>query len=129
MIEMPVVFAMDLSLAGGDGEIPLPCTMKYNTNEPLEVVFVFHTARTDNQWVFSRDILINGLSGEAGEGDVRAWRDGPIFHMIFKAHPHQAKVWCETEVIQDFIEAVLIEVPFGEETIDFDRELKSLLEG
>lgn len=129
MIEVPVVFAMDLSVAGGDGEIPVPCTMKYDPALPLEAVFVFHAARSDNAWVFSRDILINGLREKSGEGDVIAWPDGLKFHMIFKSHPHQAKVWCETEVIQDFVDVMLVTVPLGQESYDFDRELKTLLEG
>ncbi|MGX7827527.1 SsgA family sporulation/cell division regulator [Actinokineospora sp. 24-640] len=54
------------------GSIPVRSRWTYRTGEPFTIAAAF---QTDNdswvEWVFARDLLLAGLSGPAGEGDVR----------------------------------------------------------
>src|SRR2546423_6748239 len=47
--------------------------LSYNTEDPYAVQASFDTGQSENpvEWVFGRDLLAEGLLGEAGDGDVR----------------------------------------------------------
>ncbi len=46
--------------------------LRYDTRDPFAVVAAFRTGRAGwVEWVFSRDLLADGLLADAGDGDVR----------------------------------------------------------
>jgi hypothetical protein len=52
--------------------VPVQVELRYDTRDPFAVVAAFRTGRAGwVEWVFSRDLLADGLLTEAGEGDVR----------------------------------------------------------
>ncbi|MGH3946824.1 MAG: SsgA family sporulation/cell division regulator [Pseudonocardiaceae bacterium] len=52
--------------------VPVQVELRYDTRDPYAVVAAFQTGRAGwVEWVFSRDLLADGLLTEAGEGDVR----------------------------------------------------------
>ncbi|MGH3913898.1 MAG: SsgA family sporulation/cell division regulator [Pseudonocardiaceae bacterium] len=59
-------------LASHTPTVPVQVELRYDTRDPFAVVAAFRTGRTGwVEWVFSRDLLADGLLTEAGEGDVR----------------------------------------------------------
>ncbi|MER7196695.1 hypothetical protein CG723_40985 [Streptomyces sp. CB01635] len=58
---------------GGKGA-SFPTRLTYRLRDPYAVEAAFHTDDDEPVvWVFARDLLIEGLSGSAGEGDVVVW--------------------------------------------------------
>ena len=52
--------------------VPVQVEMRYDTRDPYAVQAAFRTGRAGwVEWVFSRDLLTDGLLGAAGAGDVR----------------------------------------------------------
>ncbi|CAG6390675.1 SsgA family sporulation/cell division regulator [Streptomyces cocklensis] len=59
----------------------LTCELSYDTRDPLAVALALDaTGEHPVRWVFSRDLLAEGLTCRSGEGDVVLWpvyaRDG-----------------------------------------------------
>jgi len=51
--------------------VPVQVELRYDTRDPYAVVAAFRTGRAGwVEWVFSRDLLADGLLARAGEGDV-----------------------------------------------------------
>lgn len=52
--------------------VPVQVELRYDTRDPFAVVAAFRTGRAGwVEWVFSRDLLADGLLTDAGDGDVR----------------------------------------------------------
>jgi len=51
------------------------CTrFRYDATRPYEVRLTFHLGRPDEaDWVFSRDLLRDGLESLSGQGDIKLW--------------------------------------------------------
>jgi hypothetical protein len=59
-------------LAPRSPAVPVQVELRYDTRDPFAVVAAFRTGRAGwIEWVFSRDLLADGLLAEAGDGDVR----------------------------------------------------------
>lgn len=59
-------------LLGPDAVIPVAGRFSYRSDRPYEVEVAFISrGRTVATWLFARDLLVDGLSAEAGHGDVR----------------------------------------------------------
>lgn len=85
-------------LAPRSPAVPVQVELRYDTRDPFAVVAAFRSGRAGwVEWVFSRDLLADGLLGEAGEGDVRVRPadddpeivvvelDSPSGHAVFEA--------------------------------------------
>ena len=52
--------------------VPVQVELRYDTRDPYAVQAAFRTGRAGwVDWVFSRDLLTEGLIGPVGDGDVR----------------------------------------------------------
>jgi hypothetical protein len=52
--------------------VPVQVELRYDTRDPYAVAAAFRTGRAGwVEWVFSRDLLADGLLAHAGDGDVR----------------------------------------------------------
>ena len=52
--------------------VPVQVELRYDTRDPYAVQAAFRTGRAGwVEWVFSRDLLTEGLIAPAGDGDVR----------------------------------------------------------
>ena len=59
-------------LAPRSPAVPVQVELRYDTRDPFAVVAAFRTGRAGwVEWVFSRDLLTEGLIDTAGDGDVR----------------------------------------------------------
>ena len=54
-----------------DGSVPMPCTMTYSVTDPFAVSATFHSQEGQVTWIFSRELLLAGLHGRSGDGDIR----------------------------------------------------------
>ncbi|MFI6844483.1 SsgA family sporulation/cell division regulator [Kitasatospora sp. NBC_00085] len=66
---------------------------RFDTERPYEVLLTFHLGRPDEaDWVFSRDLLRDGLRSLSGQGDVKLWPaycpcHGSTLHLALES-PH-----------------------------------------
>jgi hypothetical protein len=56
--------------------IPITCEFSYNSRDPYAVTLIFDTEGDHAvRWVFSRELLTDGIMGKAGQGDVVVWSE------------------------------------------------------
>jgi hypothetical protein len=76
------------------------------------------------EWVFSRDLLVDGLAGEAGMGDVRLHsetrRGLDLLVVEIESPEGYARLELDHEDVSAFLEATAELVPLGEESDHFD---------
>ncbi|AUG80195.1 SsgA family sporulation/cell division regulator [Kitasatospora sp. MMS16-BH015] len=66
---MTLRIALDQDLVG-----EVRTRFRYDPERPYEVLLTFHLGRADEaDWVFSRELLRDGLRGLSGQGDVKLW--------------------------------------------------------
>ncbi|MEV0369137.1 SsgA family sporulation/cell division regulator [Streptomyces sp. NPDC050636] len=124
-------------LLGPDAVVPVAGGFSYRSDRPYEVeVALVHRGRTVSTWLFARDLLLDGLSGEAGYGDVwvRPFRepDGQRRVCIDLSTDDTgcALSVCATE-LASWLEQTAAIVPPGQEDryLDMDAHLARLLAG
>lgn len=115
------------------GEL-IPSTWVFDPLAPFEVVVWFGTEDAGAEWTLSRELLVEGLDGPAGVGDVRLW-------------PSRTRVLLELSGINDrggveqvayrlsraslraFLGVTFALVPAGSEDVDLDEVVAQLLSG
>ncbi len=118
---------------GGDADVLVPATLVYDSASPFAVSTVFHTTEGDVTWVFSRDLLEDGLTAPVGQGDVAVWPShsaGRRVVCLSLASPSgSALLEAEQADLVEFLDATFIVTPMGTEmdSLDLDAELAELL--
>ena len=118
---------------GGDADVHVPSTLVYDSRSPFAVTAVFHTSEGDVTWVFSRDLLEDGLTGPAGEGDVAVWpsrsHDRRVVCLSLASPSGSALLEADAADVVAFLDATFSVTPMGTEmsSIDLDAELAELL--
>ncbi|MCX4515319.1 SsgA family sporulation/cell division regulator [Streptomyces sp. NBC_01619] len=118
-------------------ELSLPVSMRlrYEPSDPYVVRAAFTAVDSDEtvEWIIGRDLLIDGLEGPAGEGDIRIWpADGPDrcdSYILLDPPAGTALLKARTHEIKTFLEGTEAVVPRGAELghIDFDASLAHFL--
>lgn len=108
-----------------DGSMPVRSRWSYRADQPFTVVAAFQTDRDRwVEWMFSRDLLVEGLADEAGMGDVRLHseiRRGLEMLVVEIESPEgYAKLELDHEGMSAFLDATAEIVPLGEESDHFD---------
>lgn len=131
---LPVRADLDLRLVlGPDRSVTVPATLSYAASEPYAVTALFRTADGDVAWVFGRDLLEDGMSAPAGEGDVAVWpstSQGTRVICLSLASPSgSALLEADLAAVQAFLDDSYRLVPLGSEgdLLDLDAELAALL--
>ena len=62
---------LDLTLVGPDVPVLVNAVLEYQPRDPYAVTAVILTTAGPVSWVFSRDLLDEGLVHEVGDGDVQ----------------------------------------------------------
>ena len=118
---------------GGDADVLVPATLNYDSASPFAVCTVFHTSEGDVTWVFSRDLLEDGLTSPVGQGDVAVWPShtaGRRVVCLSLASPSgSALLEAEQADLVEFLDATFVVTPMGTEmdALDVDAELAELL--
>ncbi|UJW30859.1 SsgA family sporulation/cell division regulator [Saccharothrix sp. AJ9571] len=108
-----------------DADAPVLSRFSYSAAEPFAVSLSFQSGDgTWTDWTFARDLLIAGLAGPVGEGDVRIRpelaRDEEFFAVEFESPGGYALVELLRSDVETFIEAASGVVPIGTEEAFFD---------
>lgn len=117
-----------------DYSLPMRMRLCYEPTDPYAVraVFVVH-GHEPVEWVLGRDLLSDGLTGSAGDGDIQVWPAvGPGDEAMYITLGSSAgTVLLEVPVldIKSFLENTEALVPRGTESgrIDWHTELALLL--
>ncbi|BAJ31355.1 MULTISPECIES: SsgA family sporulation/cell division regulator [Kitasatospora] len=110
---------------------------RYAAAAPYEVRLTFHLGRPDEaDWVFSRDLLRDGLQALSGQGDVKLWPaqcpcHGPTLHLALQSPHGSALLEASQPQVRAWLERTYRVVPDGsiEELLPSDEELAELLAG
>jgi Streptomyces sporulation and cell division protein, SsgA len=115
--------------------IDLPATFGYDAADPWAVWITFHGAagRTTEpiSWAVGRNLLLQGLTDPAGEGDVRLFpsvdENGRAAVVMELCSPDGRLVtqMCTSELYR-FLSRTLAVVPLGTERVDLDLLVESL---
>lgn len=134
---MPVRADLELRLVlGGDRSATVPVRLGYRPADPWAVTALFRTADGDVTWVFGRDLLEEGLTRTAGEGDIAVWpvidaADGPQLYLSLASPSGTALLEADPIEVRRFLDETYRLVPAGTESafLDLDAELARLVEG
>ncbi|MFE1772889.1 SsgA family sporulation/cell division regulator [Streptomyces sp. NPDC059008] len=124
-------------LLGPDDAVTVAGRFGYRSDRPYEVEVAFLSrGRTVSTWRFARDLLLEGLSGEVGEGDVRVWsfrRPGDVrrVHMELSTGDSVCELSVRASELTAWLEQTAAIVPPGREDrfLDMDTHLARLLAG
>ena len=110
----------------------LETTFDYDSADPYAVRLVFRGPSSSVDWLVSRNLLLNGLAGPTGDGDVRCWPDRDrsgraSVAMEFRSPGGRLVTRVQRAELERFLCRTLEVVPLGEERIDVDALLAGLL--
>lgn len=114
------------------GTVALQVGLSYDVQDPFAVSAAFAGDGTTIEWVFARDLLINGLQTPSGEGDVHVWpASGEAQDVVFISlcsPDGRAVLEADADDLRSFLDCTLDLVPVGCESqyVDIDTELASL---
>lgn len=115
--------------------VPVSTRWTYRADEPFAITVAFATERGRwVEWIFARDLLIDGLSAPSGEGDLRVApheEDEDLLLMEIHSPTGSATFELDRDDTEDFLAHSLELVPVGAEStrFDIDRLLAELTTG
>jgi hypothetical protein len=139
MTQQPIsgVLAQDLTLHCLDGKgrpVELVATLGYQVHDPYAVWLSFHAPDGEIRWAVSRDLVLQGLTAPAGEGDIRLWpsidEEGHAVLVVdFRSPDGRLVAQAPTHDVGGFLTRTLAAVPLGSERehLDLDGLIGALL--
>ncbi len=118
-----------MTLIGEAGDAQVSAELNFHSRDPFAIRIVFSVDSAPSvEWVFSRELLIDGINGPAGTGDVQIFPcpAGIVFEL---SSPNgRARLLTDAEAISNFAQETLELVPLGAESryFDLDREIALL---
>ncbi|MEU6770841.1 SsgA family sporulation/cell division regulator [Streptomyces sp. NPDC046759] len=115
---------------------PMIMNLRYEPSDPYVVHAAFTTDVDSDEpveWIIGRDVLIDGLEGPAGEGDVRIWPTGEEgcrdLYILLNPPSGTALLKAPAQEFKAFLQETEAVVPRGAELghSDFDRLLAHFL--
>lgn len=118
-----------MTLIAESADIAVDAELTFHSRDPFAVRVVFSVASAAAvEWVFSRELLVNGLSAPAGTGDVQVFpcHEGVVFDL--NSPSGRARLIAPVRVLTNFAEDTLDAVPLDSESkyYDLDQEIASL---
>ena len=126
---------LGLVLPGGPS-LPVVSVLRYEADDPWAVRVAFQTGGDGPgviEWLFARNLLIDGTAGPVGEGDVRVWPAvhgrQRVVHLGMTSPSGSALFEIDHDELVQFLERTYLAVPPGSESaaVDLDAELAQLL--
>ncbi|MFJ3229465.1 SsgA family sporulation/cell division regulator [Streptomyces sp. NPDC086787] len=114
--------------------VPVPARLGYRTADPYAVQVTFHvnSAQPVN-WTFARELLVEGVFRECGQGDVRVWparvAGRGVIVMALSSPDGEALLEAPSAQVSAWLERTLRVVPPGTEgeRLGMDDALDQLL--
>ncbi|GAA1956426.1 SsgA family sporulation/cell division regulator [Amycolatopsis minnesotensis] len=114
----------------GANPLPVRVELEYDSDDPYAVVAAFHSGRGTVRWMFSRDLLADGLLAPSGDGDVRISPGADASKIIFEleAPDGAAVLEAPAQELAAFLDRSYEQVPGGDEPewFDFEAEIAKL---
>jgi hypothetical protein len=120
----------------GAASLPVRADLNYDVTDPYAVQVAFHTGSAGGevvQWTFARQLLSDGVSAPAGEGDVQVWPSTSnglsVVCLSLSSPSGRALFEVPLADLVDFLGRTYQSVPSGAESdhVDVDAELALLL--
>jgi hypothetical protein len=137
MSPRPLTVSAELQVAlvvPGATALPIRASMTYDAADPYAVKIAFHTGTGDAvQWTFARQLLTDGVTSPAGQGDVRTWpatsERGPVVCLSLSSPSGNALFEVPVPELVEFLTMTYAAIPTGTEAdhVDVDAELAELL--
>ena len=140
MTPHPVIVSSELQLqlvVPGATSLPIRAGLSYDAADPYAVSVAFHTGALTSsdtvEWTFARQLLTDGVTARAGEGDVRVWpttADGEAVICLSLSSPSgEALFEVPVPELVEFLTMTYAAVPTDAESehVDVDAELALLL--
>lgn len=143
MTTRPTSVSSDLQLrlvVPGAASLPVRAGLDYDLTDPYAVTVSFHTGAAGGssptevvQWTFARQLLSDGVTVPAGEGDVQVWPsyDGGSSVVCLSLSSPSGRALFEVPLpdLVEFLGRTYQAVPTGAESdhVDVDAELALLL--
>ena len=132
---LAVTRMLTLELLDADGAAtPLEAELRYDAADPYAVIAGFRTQGTLVRWVFSRELLAQGLFEPSGDGDVHVWpcldACGCAVVMVELSSPDgEAMLQAHSNDVSQFLRHTEQLVPLGDEGrhLDLDMVVARLL--
>jgi hypothetical protein len=133
---LPTAVTAELSLrmvVDSERTIEVPCSLEYRAEEPYAVRATFRTGVADIEWMFSRDLLLEGLQRPSGEGDIVIWPENggeqPLILLALNSPSGQAVLECDRPHVELFMRRTFQIVPVGQEgdCLDVDGLISAIL--
>ncbi|MER5636649.1 SsgA family sporulation/cell division regulator [Kitasatospora sp. NPDC002227] len=129
---MTLRIALDQDLVG-----EVRTRFRYDPERPYEVLLTFHLGRADEaDWVFSRELLRDGLRGLSGQGDVKLWPaycpcHGSTLHLALESPYGSALLEASKPRVKAWLDRTYRSVSQAQEeaALPTDAQLASLLQG
>ncbi|KOV83410.1 SsgA family sporulation/cell division regulator [Nocardia sp. NRRL S-836] len=106
---------------------PVHTELVYSADDPFAVTMHFHSGGSVTTWIMGRDLLRDGLSRPAGEGDVRLRPSGRAVVLELVSERHVTVFRVPASTLREFLDAAHLLVPAGTERFDADAFLSSVL--
>lgn len=116
-----------------DRTVEVPCSLEYRAEEPYAIRATFRTGAADIEWIFARDLLVEGLHRPAGEGDVVIWPEfsgeSPLVLLALNSPSGQAVLESDRPMVEAFLQRTVDIVAIGAEgdSTDVDRWITAIL--
>ncbi len=121
----------------GAASLPVRAGLRYDVSDPYAVQVAFHTGAIPHseivEWTFARQLLTDGVTVAAGEGDVQVWPSSsaglPVVCLSLCSPSGKAMFEVPLPELVDFLGQTYAAVPTGAESqhVDVDAEFALLL--
>jgi hypothetical protein len=114
----------------GAAPLPIQVSLEYDTEDPYAVTTAYLTGRGTVRWMFSRDLLADGLLAPTGNGDVTVSPAKDTAMVVFELNAPDGSAVLEAPAqdLAAFLNHTYELVPVGTESgwFDFDLEMTKL---
>jgi hypothetical protein len=110
------------------GPVPLPVSLRYVAAGPVRGPRPLPGRRRRDlvEWVFARDLLVDGLERATGLGDVHVWpsrgTEGDIVVLALSSPDGRAVLHADADDLRLFVGRTLEVVPTGAEQLHLDLD-------
>ena len=118
-----VTVSTGMTLLAENADIAVDADFNFSSRDPFAVRVVFSVASAPVvEWVFARELLVDGLSAPAGSGDVHLFpsRAGIMFELTSPSG--RARLIADPDVLAAFVDDTIEAVPLGAESKYFDLD-------
>jgi hypothetical protein len=127
VVEATVIFGLRTF---GSSPLPVRVGLEYDPADPYAVTTAYQTGPGTVRWMFSRDLLADGLLAATGDGDVTISpaNDPSLIVLELNAPDGSAVLEASAQEIAAFLNRTYEVVPMGDESawFDFETEMAKL---